>query len=127
MLSDHEQRALEELERWYGLDAPDPIRSKRSTKRSSRRSSRRPGWRTVSVLALVSLALLFADVPAAAFALGLATSLGWAFWRLWAHRTDDGSFPVPPRPGGGRGRDDSDRPPGDSLRRYLTWLAKDPE
>ena len=123
MLSDHEQRALEELERWYGFEAPEPIRSRRST----RRSSRPPGSRTVSVMAFVCLALLFANVPTAGLALGFATTLGWTFWRLWAHRTDDESIPVPPRLGGRRGRDDSDRPPGDSLRRYLTWLAKDPE
>ena len=108
MLSDHEQRALEELERRYAIDAQEPTRS-----RATGRSSRTPGCRTVLLLTLVSIGLLFADVPTAGLAVALATAIGWVFWRLWAHRSNDGSMPTPPPAGGGT-----------SVGRYLRWLAE---
>lgn len=124
MLSDHEQRALEELERCYVTDAQEPVRSGLATRRSPRRSNRPPGFRVVLVLACVSVALVFASVPAAALALALATALGWLFWRLWSHRTDDGSIPAPPVIGGDHGDNGSHRRPGESIRQYLKWLAE---
>ena len=123
MLSDREQRAFEDLERWYASEVSEPVRAGRATRRSPRRSNRPPGFRVVVVLACVSVALVFASVPAAALALALATASGWLFWRLWSHRTDDGSFPVPPVMGADHGHDESDRRPGESIRQYLKWLA----
>ena len=78
----------------------------------------------VLVLACVSVALVFASVPAAALALALATAIGWLFWRLWSHRTDDGSIPAPPVNGADHGRNGSDHRPGESIRQYLKWLAE---
>ena len=113
MLSDHERRVLEQLERWYAIDAPEPARSRRATRRSARRSSRLPGCRTVLLLTVVSVGLLFANVPVAGLAVALATAIGWVFWRLWAHRRTDGSMPAPPAAVGGT-----------SISRYLRWLAE---
>jgi hypothetical protein len=124
VLSDHEQRALEELERSYATEASEPVRSGRPTRRSPRRSNRPPGFRVVAVLACVSVALVFASVPAAALALALATAVGWSFWRLWSHRTDDGSFPAPPLLGADHGHDGPDRRLAGSIRQYLTWLGE---
>jgi hypothetical protein len=124
VLSDHEQRALEELERCYVTDAQEPVRSGRATRRSAPRSNRPPGFRVVLIWACVSVALVFASVPAAALALALATALGWLFWRLWSHRTDDGSIPAPPVTGDYHRHDGSDRRPGESIRQYLKWLAE---
>jgi hypothetical protein len=124
VLSDHEQRALEELERSYAAEAPEPVRSGRATRRSPRRSNRPPGLRVILLLASVSVVLVFASVPEAALALALATAIGWLFWRLWSHRTDDGSLPVPPVMGADHGHDESDRRPGQSIRQYLKWLAE---
>jgi hypothetical protein len=123
MLSDREQRALEELERLYVFEAHKPVRPGRAHKRSSRRSSRPPGLWTVLVLACVCVGLVFASVPAAGFSLALATALGWFYWRLWAHRPDDGSMPAPPWTGGGPAKEGSSPQPGGSIRRYVTWLA----
>jgi hypothetical protein len=78
----------------------------------------------VLISACVSVALVFAGVPAAALALALATALGWLFWRLWSHRTDDGSIPAPPVTGDHHRHDRSDRRPGESIRQYLKWLAE---
>lgn len=120
MLSEHEQRALEELERCYAIGARDPLRSHRPAGPARRPS----GSRTVLLLVAVSGAGLFAGVPTAGFALALATALGWVLWRLWAHRTDDGSLPVPPRTAADRVPERGDHRPGESIRRYLTWLAE---
>jgi hypothetical protein len=124
VLSDHEQRALEELERRYATEAQEPPRSSHATGRSRPRASRPPGFRVVLPLACGVVVLVVVGVPQAALALALATAIGWAFWRLWSLRPDDGSFPAPPvtRPGQGPGR--SGRRPGESIRRYLTWLAE---
>jgi hypothetical protein len=124
VLSDHEQRALEELERSYATEASEPVRSGPATRLSPRRSNRPPGFRVVLLLACVSVALVFASVPEAALALALATAIGWLFWRLWAHRTDDGSLPAPLVMGADHGHDGSDRRPGESIRQYLKWLAE---
>jgi hypothetical protein len=123
VLSDHEQRALEELERCYATEALEPVRSGCATRRSTRRSNRPPGFRVVVVLASVSVALVFASVPAAALALALATAIGWSFWLLWPH-CSDGSMPAPPLHGADHGRNGPDRRPGASLRQYLKWLAE---
>ncbi len=123
MLSDREQRALEELERAYAAEAPEPVRSGRPAKRSPCRSNRPSGFRVVVGLACVSVALVYASVPAAALSLALATAIGWLSWRLWAHRTDDGSMPTPP-PLGADQLDGAVRRPGGFIQRYLKWLAE---
>jgi hypothetical protein len=124
VLSDYEQRVLEELERGLATEAPEAVRSGRLRRRTPRRSNRPPGFRVVVVLGCVSVALVFASVPAAALALALATAIGWSFWLLWSHRTDDGSLPAPPVTGSDRGPDGAERRLGESIRRYLKWLAE---
>jgi ferric-dicitrate binding protein FerR (iron transport regulator) len=124
VLSDHEQRALEDLERSFATEVSEPVRAGRATRRSPRRPNRPPGYRVVVVLACVSVALVFGGVPAAALALALATAIVWSFWRLWSHRTGDGSFPLPPHSDADEGHDRADRRPGESIRRYFTWLAE---
>lgn len=97
MLSDRERRALEELERQFPADGRDPVHSG---------SARRRG--AVVLLGLLFVCLVVVGVPLAALALALATALGWAFWRLWS----------------GRRRLGSQFLPGESVRRYLRWLAE---
>jgi hypothetical protein len=120
MLSDYEQRALEDLERRLSAEACEPVPAGTAKTRSSRRSNRPPGFRVVVLLACLSVALLFAGVPAAALALVLATAIGWGFWLLWSHRSDDGSMPAPPL----IVADGVDRRLGASIRQYLKWLAE---
>ena len=124
VLSDHEQRALEELERRYASEASEPVRSGRATRQSPRRSNRPPGFRVVLFLASVSVVLVFASVPEAAMSLALATAIGWSFWLLWSHRTDDGSIAAPPVRGADHGPTGAGRRLGESIRRCLRWLAE---
>jgi hypothetical protein len=124
VLSDHEQRALDELERGLATEASEAVRSGRPRRRTPHQSNRPPGFRVSVVLGCVSVALVFANVPAAALALALATAIGWSFWLLWSHRTDDGSMPAPPLLGACHGPDGAVRRPGESIRQYLKWLAE---
>ena len=117
MLSENEQRALEELERRYATEAVEPVRPDRA----ARRPARRPGHRFVLVGTSVSAVLFVVGVPAAALALALATAVGWLFWLLWSHRTDDLGNPASP---GAHGRGGADRLPGESIRQYLRWLSE---
>jgi hypothetical protein len=73
----------------------------------------------VWVLAGVGLALVLAGAPTAGLALALATVIGWSFGCLWRHVADDGSAP-----GGPAGRERVSPRPGESIRRYLRWLAE---
>ncbi len=102
MLSDHELRALEELERRYEDEAPRPIRS--------RPTSRPPGRRALAVLGCISVVLLVLGAAVAALALATAGAIGWLFCYLWTH--------------GMHGGDVAARRPGQSVRRYLRWLAE---
>jgi Protein of unknown function (DUF3040) len=117
VLSENEQRALEELERGYATEAVEPVRPHRAP----RRPTRRPGHRVVLVGTSLSAVLLVVGVPAAALALALATAVCWLFWRLWSHRTDDGSMSAPPD---AHGQEGADRRPGGSIRQYLRWLSE---
>jgi ferric-dicitrate binding protein FerR (iron transport regulator) len=118
VLSDHEQRALEGIERCYAADAREPVTSGPASRRTARRTRRSSGVRrVVVVLGCVSVALLIAGVAAAALALAIATAIGWLFWRLWPHRTDGGSIAAPPMVGTGQGQSGS-------IRQYLTWLSE---
>jgi hypothetical protein len=117
VLSENEQRALEEIERGYATEAVEPVRPHRP----ARRPSRRPGHRVVLVGTSVAAALLVLGVPAAALALVLATAACWLFWHRWSHRTADGSMSAPP---GAHGHEGADRRPGESIRQYLRWLSE---
>jgi hypothetical protein len=120
VLSDHEQRVLEELERRYGTEAREPVLSRRS-----RRPARRPpGVRAVAVLGCVSVVLLVAGAASAALALAVATAIGWFSWRLWTQRADGGVVAASLLLGAGHGQSGSGPRFGDSVRRYLRWLSE---
>jgi hypothetical protein len=79
VLSDREQRVLDELERSYDLDAPGS---------SARFSRPRSGRSPVTVVVLASavppcLFLLLTGAASGALALATAAALGWALWRFW--------------------------------------------
>jgi hypothetical protein len=130
VLSDHEQRTLEELARWYQIEGQEPVPSGRATGGSAGRSNCPPGFRLVRVRACVALALalvlvlVFVGVPPAGLAVALAAAIGWLFSSLWPHRTDDVDMSAPPLIRGRHGQNGSDRRPGESIRQYLTWLAE---
>jgi Protein of unknown function (DUF3040) len=123
VLSDHEQRVLDEIERRYADGARHPVRSGRAARPAARRSTRPPGRRVVLALASVCVGLFFAGVPAAALALALATAIGWLFWLLWSHRAGDRSFPAASVLGLAA-HSEPRRPVGESFRQYLRWLSE---
>ena len=123
MLSDHEQRALEELERHYATDAREAVRPGPAPRRRARRMHRPSGRGVLVLVGSLSVLLLVVGVPVAALALMLATAVVWLFWRLVSVRWNGGIAPpaaagVQPGRGGRQGR------PGDLIRRYLRWLAE---
>jgi Protein of unknown function (DUF3040) len=124
VLSDHEQRVLEELERGYVTDAQEPVPSSAGSRQPRSRTVRPPGIRPVVVLGCTSVTLLVLGVPAAALALATATALGWLFWRLWSHRGDGGPIAAPPVIGAGDGQGGTERRLGASVRNYLKWLSE---
>ena len=71
---------------------------------------------SLALLALCSPGLLLVCVI-------IVLPIGWLFWRVWSHRPDDGSFPAPPPLGPDHRPDGAERRPGESILRYLRWLA----
>ncbi|HZB18524.1 MAG TPA: DUF3040 domain-containing protein [Blastococcus sp.] len=110
MLSDREQRALEELERSFELESRETA--------SSRRSSRPPGLRSLAVLGCPAVVLLFLGAVVAALALASAAGIGWLSWRLWARGGLAGAAAE-----WGTGRRLARRA-GESVRRFLRWLSE---
>jgi hypothetical protein len=120
VLSDHEQRALEEIERRYATETREPV----APKRSVRGTSRPPGIRVAAVLGCASAVLLLAGAAAAALAVATATAIGWLFWHFWVHRADGGAVAASLLLGAGHGRSGSGRRPGTSIQEYLRWLSE---
>ena len=106
MLSDHEQRALEELERCFQLESRETA--------ASRPLGHPPGLRALAVLGCPAVVLLLLGAIVAALALASAAGIGWLFWRLWAHGA--------PGEWGTGGR--SARRAGESVRRFLRWMSE---
>ena len=118
MLSDHEQRVLEELE---GNLSTGPYSA---AEPPVGRPGLAPGVLALATLGCLGVVLLMTGVAVAAFALATATAIGWLFWRMWAHRADGSRIAAPLLLGAGHGRSGPRRRPGASIRRYLRWLAE---
>ena len=124
MLSDYEQRALEELERRYGKEAREPVPPGPESRRSARRTGRTPGIRVLVVLGCASIGLLIVGVAAAALALATATAMGRLFWRLWSRRADSEPIAAPPAVEAGMPKGGTEHRWGASVRNYLEWLSE---
>jgi hypothetical protein len=120
VLSDYEQRVLEDLERRCAAEAREPVASRRS----GRRVNRPPGIRVMGALGCVIVVLLVVGPAVAALALATAAAIGWLFWRSWTHRADGGTGAASLLLGAGHGPSGSGIRPGESIRRYLRWLAE---
>jgi hypothetical protein len=110
VLSDHEQRVLEELERSLAAGpAPD---------------ARRSGLVLLAAPGCVSVGLLLAGVPAAALAIAAATAIGWLFWWSWARHRAGGDSAASVLQGGGPGRSGRPRRLRESTSRFRRWLSE---
>ncbi len=90
MLNDREQRVLDQMERSYGVDAAEPVRSGATSRRPRPRAGRRPLPVAVAACAGPICALLLAaGAVDAALALAAAVALGWLLWRYWPELSDE--------------------------------------
>ena len=124
MLSDHEQRALEALERGFAAGPSVAVPPGHGPGRGRAGASAGPGLLVVTVLGCVSIVLLVTGVAAAALAIAAATAIGWLYWRVWVHRADGGSRAASLMFGAGHGQSGPRRRPGESIRLYLRWLSE---
>ena len=127
MLSDHEQRALEQLERSFTTGPSAAVPPGQPPGRNAARTSAPPGLLVLVALGYFSVVLLVTGVAAAAHAIATATAIGWVFWRVWAHRADGGGLAAVLLLGAGAGQSGPSGPrrrPGESIRQFRRWLAE---
>lgn len=126
MLSDHERRAWDEIERELTGQSPDPSRTEVARRPRRRRHDQRPVARGVLVLVCCTVFLLPVTGAAAALALAAAAALGWLLWRWWPQLRDDGVVPVLPRStDAATAADAPTRRPGAAwLARYLKRISE---
>jgi hypothetical protein len=113
VLSDYEQRVLEEIERCYEAESRGTVASSPP----GRRRSRPPGIPGLTVLGCGSVLLMILGAAVAALALATAGAIVWVCWWLWvlrAHGDVAGASLLPRAGQGGRG----------SIRGYLRWLSE---
>ncbi|HEX2075110.1 MAG TPA: DUF3040 domain-containing protein [Geodermatophilus sp.] len=125
MLSDHERRVLDELERSYAADSHEPPEWRGAHGPRSRRDRSRSVVRAAAVvLGSGSALLLVAGAASAALALATATGLGWLLWHSWPHLSEE-AMAAWPVAGASRSRSGPDRRPGsDWLSQYLKRLSE---
>ena len=99
MLSEREQRALEEIERSLTAGADEPsVPGPPSRPRRRRRTAEHPVVRALTAVGgAAALLLLVLGVPEAAGAVATATVLVWWLWRYWPQLGDRGDI-APPLP-----------------------------
>lgn len=125
MLSDHEQRVLDELERQVAAEAHGPGPSGPPSRRTPHGPRSTPRSFVVVAGGICAL-LVIVGVATAALALAAATALGWSLWRYWPELRDDGATTPVPRPGGEPPHRTPGRRPGsDWLSRYLARMSEE--
>lgn len=96
MLSENEQRALEEIERSFDAEAHEPVLSPPGDLQRGRRTVEHPVARAlIAVGGGIGSLLLIVGVPVAALAMGTATWLVWLLWRYWDLLSDRGESAPP--------------------------------
>ncbi|MGY1643022.1 DUF3040 domain-containing protein [Geodermatophilus sp. SYSU D00703] len=90
MLSDHEQRVWDDVERFWAVDAEEPPRSTLRPRRRARRNRADPPALVVAAVGAAILLVLF-GAPTAGLAVGVATAVGWWVWRYWPRLGELGS------------------------------------
>jgi Protein of unknown function (DUF3040) len=85
VLSDHEQRVWDDIERFWAEDAEEPSQPRRPTPEQPNRPPRdpadHPAWAVTA--AWLPILLVVFGAPVAGLGVGAATVLGWVLWRCW--------------------------------------------
>jgi hypothetical protein len=89
MLSEHEQRVWDDIERFWTEDAVEPPRSVPVDRPAPQDPAELPALVAAGVWIAITLVLFGA--PVAGVAVGVATALGWSVWRYWPRLGDMGS------------------------------------
>ncbi len=126
MLSDHERRAWDDIERELAGEGPDPGRAQVARRPRRRGGGRRPVARGVLVLVCCTVLVLPVIGAAAALALAAAAALGWLLWRWWPQLRDDGVVTAlpPPTETGTEAGPPARRPGAEWLARYLKRISE---
>jgi hypothetical protein len=85
VLSSHERRILDDIERFYAVEAEEPALPGRPATQRRPRDVRGVDDMPAAVVAgtWIAIFLILFGVVAGGFAVGAATALGWLLWRHW--------------------------------------------
>jgi hypothetical protein len=106
VLSADEQQAWEDIQRYYDVEAEEPVRSVGF--RTSQPERHGPGLDDLPAAVVagvwITIILVIFGAAVAGLAVAAATALGWAMWRWWPDRGDDPDpSPLPEREREGAG------------------------
>lgn len=126
MLSDHERRVLDEIERQLAVEDHESGRPGPALRQRPGRDGHQPVARAVLIIVgWLAVFLLIAGAAVAALALAVATALGWLLWRYWPELSDDGATTLSPQARQGPARGPSTRRPGGEwLSQYLKRISE---
>ncbi|MGY1643223.1 hypothetical protein ACI782_19120 [Geodermatophilus sp. SYSU D00703] len=113
MLSAEEQRVWDDVQRFWTEEIEEPPRATPSARSRRERPSREPADPPVAVVvgARITIVLILLGVLAPGLAIGVATALGWALWRVWPQLSGRGAPGTPPDGGAdGTSRRPADQP-----------------
>ena len=98
MLSTHEQRIWDEIERCYAAEVAEPVLADRPPARRPGRGARGVDEVPAAVVACAWIAILLVifGAPVAGLAVGTGTALGWALRRYWPRLGSAAPAPVHP-------------------------------
>jgi hypothetical protein len=126
VLSDHEQRVWDEIERELTAEGRGPGGAEGAGRRHRRRDGHHPAVRAVLVaVGSIAVLLLISGAVSAALALAAATALGWLLWRCWPQLRDDAAVTLPAQTCPGTALGGTTRRPGaEWLSRYLKRISE---
>jgi hypothetical protein len=98
VLSDHEQKVWDDIERFYAVEAEEPAGAGPQPPGPRKRDSRELNDIPAAVAAggYITFMLILFGAPVAGLAVGTATALGWLLWRYWPQlSTEDAASALP--------------------------------
>lgn len=101
MLSEHEQKMLDDIERLWAVEAEEPFRVR--TYVALQRTPDPPGLEDMPAVAAagvwITIMLVLFGAALAGLAVASATALGWLLWRSWPQLARTGTAAASPMSG----------------------------